>query len=120
MTDYATTVRVHGDQVLPERNPGPWRWRAGRLPICSTRPAPELSGDRPGVVVAGLVDRTGADRESGGGVRGGRLPWWSAHPDAALQERRMATEKVTPHSDLFCNQCDKVRVNLAATAEQIA
>jgi uncharacterized protein (TIGR03089 family) len=23
MTDYATSVRVHGDQIVPERNPGP-------------------------------------------------------------------------------------------------
>jgi uncharacterized protein (TIGR03089 family) len=23
MTDYATAVRVHGDQIVPERNPGP-------------------------------------------------------------------------------------------------
>ena len=29
ITDYATSVRVHGDQISPERLPGP-RWTAGR------------------------------------------------------------------------------------------
>ena len=36
VTDYATAVRVHGDQISPERHPAP-RWTAGRSPM-SSRP----------------------------------------------------------------------------------
>ncbi len=94
VTDYATAVRVHGDQVLPERNPGPaLEGRSvadvldeARSELSGTdrvwsslgwSTAPELIANLVAVFAAGasLVE--------------------VAHPDAALQERRMATEKVT-------------------------
>ena len=37
VTDYATSVRVHGDQIIPERTPGP-RWTAARSPNSSPPP----------------------------------------------------------------------------------
>lgn len=94
VTDYATAVRVHGDQVVPERNPGPaLEGRSvddvldeARSELSATdrvwsslgwSTAPELIANLVAVFAAGasLVQ--------------------VAHPDAALQERRMATEKVT-------------------------
>ncbi len=99
VTDYATAVRVHGDQVVPERNPGPaLEGRSvddvldeARSELSATdrvwsslgwSTAPELIANLVAVFAAGasLVQ--------------------VAHPDATLQERRMATEKVTQSLDL--------------------
>ena len=100
VTDYATAVRVHGDQVVPERNPGPaLEGRSvddvldeARSELSATdrvwsslgwSTAPELIANLVAVFAAGasLVQ--------------------VAHPDATLRERRMATEKVTQSLDLF-------------------
>lgn len=99
VTDYATSIRVHGDQITAERSPGP-----------------ALNG-RP---VAGVVDAARTAAEAAGWVTGDRVlstaAWTSAddvvshllavfavggslvqvaHPDPAALDRRRATENVT-------------------------
>ena len=99
ITDYATAVRAQGDQVTPERRPGP-----------------ALDGQS-GDAVLGAARKAAAAK---GLTRGDRvlssLPWSTpeqmidnliavfsvgaslvqvANPDAGLRDRRIATEKVT-------------------------
>jgi uncharacterized protein (TIGR03089 family) len=99
VTDYATAVRVHGDQIVAERNPGPAL--AGRsvdevLAECqksaSTRGL--TAGDRvlstapwdgPDAVIDGLLTVLAV---------GGSLVQ-VANPDPAALPRRIETEKVT-------------------------
>jgi uncharacterized protein (TIGR03089 family) len=99
VTDYATAVRVHGDQIVPERHPGPAL--AGRtvdeiLAACETSAATRglTSADRvlssaawaaPGELVDGLlaVMAVGASLVQ------------VANPDPAALQRRIETEKVT-------------------------
>jgi uncharacterized protein (TIGR03089 family) len=99
VTDYATAVRVHGDQIVPEACPGPAL--AGRsvdeiLADCeSSAAARELtSGDRvlstaswtrPGELVDGLLSIMAV----------GASLVQVANPDPSALERRIATEKVT-------------------------
>jgi len=99
VTDYATAVRVHGDQVVAERHPGPalsgrsvdqvlqacrnaataQAWTAGDR-VLST-----ASWDTPDDVVDGLLSVLAI---------GGSLVQ-VANPDPAALARRIATEKVT-------------------------
>jgi uncharacterized protein (TIGR03089 family) len=99
VTDYATAVRVHGDQIVPERAPGPVL--AGRsvdevLAACETSVATRglTSKDRvlssaswsgPGELVDGLlaIMAVGASLVQ------------VANPDPATLQRRTETEKVT-------------------------
>lgn len=99
VTDYATAVRVHGDQIVPERHPGPAL--AGRsvdqvLTACENTAAAMglTSGDRvlstrswagPDELVAGLlaVLAVGASLVQ------------VANPDPGALQRRVETEKVT-------------------------
>jgi uncharacterized protein (TIGR03089 family) len=99
VTDYATAVRVHGDQIVAERQPGPAL--SGRsvdeiLADCDVSVAARglTSGDRvlssaswtgPGELVDGLlaVMAVGASLVQ------------VAHPDPAALQRRIETEKVT-------------------------
>ena len=99
VTDYATAVRVHGDQIVPERVPGPVL--AGRsvdevLAACETSAATRglTSKDRvlssaswsgPGELVDGLlaIMAVGASLVQ------------VANPDPATLQRRIQTEKVT-------------------------
>ena len=99
VTDYATAVRVHGDQIVAERNPGPAL--AGRsvdevLAACQTSASTRglTSGDRvlstaswdgPDDVIEGLLTVLAA---------GGSLVQ-VANPDPAALPRRIETEKVT-------------------------
>lgn len=99
VTDYATAVRVHGDQITAEPNPGPAL--AGRsvtdlLDDCRTSAAAQnlTSADRvlshtpwgtPDELVAGLLAVLAV---------GGSLVQ-VANPDPAAQQRRIDTEKVT-------------------------
>ena len=99
VTDYATAVRVHGDQIVAERNPGPAL--AGRsvdevLAACQTSASTRglTSGDRvlstaswdgPDDVIEGLLAVLAA---------GGSLVQ-VADPDPAALPRRIETEKVT-------------------------
>jgi len=99
VTDYATAVRVHGDQIVPERHPGPAL--AGRsveeiLADCRDSAAARdlASGDRvlssaswsrPVELVNGLlaIMAVGASLVQ------------VANPDPAALQRRIETEKVT-------------------------
>jgi uncharacterized protein (TIGR03089 family) len=99
VTDYATAVRVHGDQIVAERNPGPAL--AGRsvdevLAACQTSAAAKglTAGDRvlstmewdvPNDVIDGLL----AVLSIGGSLV------QVANPDPAALSRKMETEKVT-------------------------
>jgi uncharacterized protein (TIGR03089 family) len=99
VTDYATAVRVHGDQIVAERHPGPAL--AGRsvdevLAACQTSAATTglTAGDRvlstaswdaPDDVIAGLLAILAV---------GGTLVQ-VANPDSAALPRRIETEKVT-------------------------
>lgn len=99
VTDYATAVRVHGDQIVPEPAPGPalaGQSAAQLLAACAQS--------------AGLRGLTGADRvlSTASWARpenlvdellavlsvGGSLVQ-VANPDPAVLERRVAMEKVT-------------------------
>jgi uncharacterized protein (TIGR03089 family) len=99
VTDYATAVRVHGDQIVPEPKPGPAL--CGRsvdevLADCQSSAAARglTSGDR---VLSGaswsepaeLVDGLLAIMAVGGSLV------QVANADPAGQERRIETEKVT-------------------------
>jgi uncharacterized protein (TIGR03089 family) len=99
VTDYATAVRVHGDQIVPERHPGPAL--AGRsvdqiLADCETAAAARglTSNDRvlssaawagPAALTDGLlaIMAVGASLVQ------------VANPDPSLLQRRIETEKVT-------------------------
>ncbi|RAV07653.1 TIGR03089 family protein [Mycolicibacterium sp. GF69] len=99
VTDYATAVRVHGDQISPERTPGPAL--AGRTVdevLSAARDSAAAQGftssdrvlssagwDTPDELVDNLVAvfAVGASLVQ------------VANPDAALLDRRRATEKVT-------------------------
>jgi uncharacterized protein (TIGR03089 family) len=99
VTDYATAVRVHGDQIVPERHPGPAL--AGRsteeiLADCENSAAARglTSKDRvlssaswPGP--AELVDGLLAIMAVGGSLV------QVANPDPSALQRRIETEKVT-------------------------
>ncbi|OBJ20898.1 TIGR03089 family protein [Mycobacterium sp. 1245801.1] len=99
VTDYATAVRVHGDQIVPEPRPGPAL--GGRsvdevLADCQRSAAARglTSGDR---VLSGaswsgpaeLVDHLLAILAVGGSLV------QVANADPAAQQRRIETEKVT-------------------------
>jgi uncharacterized protein (TIGR03089 family) len=99
VTDYATAVRVHGDQIVPEPRPGPAL--AGRsveqvLADCQNAAAAKglTSNDRvlcsaswtyPGELIDGLLAIMAV---------GGSLVQVT-HPDPAAMQRRIQTEKVT-------------------------
>ena len=99
VTDYATAVRVHGDQIVPERRPG--RALAGRtvdeiLADCESSAAARdlTSGDRvlstaswtrPGDLVDGLLSILAV----------GASLVQVANPDPSALQRRIETEKVT-------------------------
>jgi uncharacterized protein (TIGR03089 family) len=99
VTDYATAVRVHGDQIVPERHPGPAL--AGRsageiLADCENSAAARglTSKDRvlssaswPGP--SELVDRLLAIMAVGGSLV------QVANPDPSALQRRIETEKIT-------------------------
>ncbi|OBI45511.1 TIGR03089 family protein [Mycobacterium sp. E796] len=99
VTDYATAVRVHGDQIVAERHPGPAL--AGRsveevLADCERSVAARelTSGDR----VLSTASWSGPDELVDGLLSilavGASLVQ-VANPDPAALPRRMATEKVT-------------------------
>ncbi|OJZ72999.1 TIGR03089 family protein [Mycobacterium paraffinicum] len=99
VTDYATAVRVHGDQIVAERHPGPAL--AGRsvdevLADCqSSAAARELTAKDRVLSTAAwsspeeLVDGLLAILAVGASLV------QVAHPDASAQQRRIETEKVT-------------------------
>ncbi|MEO8816561.1 MAG: TIGR03089 family protein [Mycobacterium sp.] len=99
VTDYATAVRVHGDQIDPERRPGP---ALGGQSTGEVLAACQRSAATTGLTSldrlwsagdwdspAELVDNLLAVLAVGGSLV------QVANPDPAAQERRRVTEKVT-------------------------
>ncbi|BBZ49196.1 TIGR03089 family protein [Mycobacterium heidelbergense] len=99
VTDYATAVRVHGDQIVPERGPGPAlegrsvdevladceSSAAARGLTSNDRVLSSASWTRPGELVDGLLAILAV----------GASLVQVASPDQALVQRRIETEKVT-------------------------
>ncbi|MCK0174587.1 MULTISPECIES: TIGR03089 family protein [Mycobacteriaceae] len=99
VTDYATSIRVHGDQIVPERAPGPaLNGRSVDEVLDAARRAAETAGLTSGDRVLDTADWTSADdiveHLLAVFTVGGSLVQ-VAHPDAAALERRRVTEKVT-------------------------
>ena len=99
VTDYATAVRVHGDQVVPERAPGPAL--AGR-PVAEVLGAARRSAEQQGLTVADRVmsDRTWPTPDDLidhliAVLAAGASLVQLAHPDPSVLDRRRLTEKVT-------------------------
>jgi uncharacterized protein (TIGR03089 family) len=99
VTDYATAVRVHGDQIVPERHPGPAlagrsvdevladceRSAAARELTSNDRVLSTASWTRPGDLVDGLLSILAV----------GASLVQVANPDPSALQRRIETEKVT-------------------------
>ena len=99
VTDYATAVRVHGDQVTPERSPGPaLAGRAVDEVIAAARRSADRRGltaqdrvmsDRPWKTPDELVDNLLAVLAAGSSLV------QLTKPDPEVLDRRRVTEKVT-------------------------
>ncbi|BBZ06731.1 TIGR03089 family protein [Mycolicibacterium doricum] len=99
LTDYATAVRVHGDQIVPERAPGPaLNGRSVDEVLAAAARAATAAGLRARDRVLSTADWATADDVVGRLLAvytvGGSLVQ-VAHPDAAALERRRAMEKIT-------------------------
>jgi uncharacterized protein (TIGR03089 family) len=102
LTDYATAVRVHGDQIVPERQPGPaldGRSAADVLAAAQASAAAQnITGDDRVLSTArwdtadDLIDRLVAVYAVGASLV------FVANADAGLAERRWQTEKLTTTS----------------------
>ncbi|CAN5204763.1 TIGR03089 family protein [soil metagenome] len=99
VTDYATSVRVHGDQIIPERSPGDvLPGRSAEALLVKARAAADAVGltatDR--VWSAGDWDTSDLLMTNLLAVfAAGASLVQVANPDPAAQERRRSTEKVT-------------------------
>lgn len=99
ITDYATSVRVHGDQVSPASQPGPAL--AGRS-AADVFTAAESAGAAMGLTASDRVLST-ADWDTAEAMTDHLLAVFAAgaslvqvaNPDPAAQERRRQSEKVT-------------------------
>ena len=103
VTDYATAVRVHGDQIVPERHPGPaldgrsvdeilaecQRSATARGLTSGDRVLSSASWDRPGYLVDGLLSVMAV------GASLVQVANPGANPDPGARERRIESEKVT-------------------------
>jgi uncharacterized protein (TIGR03089 family) len=99
VTDYATAVRVHGDQAVPESNPGPALpghsaeavLAAVRVSAADQRlgPADRVMSSRPWNTADEITHNLLAVWAAGASLV------QLANPDPAALERRRATEKVT-------------------------
>lgn len=99
VTDYATAVRVHGDTVVPERNPGPAL--DGRSPA-AVLTAARASAEGQAITAADRVmsDRAWSDPAAAvdnfiAVLAAGASLVQLANPDVAALDRRRMTEKVT-------------------------
>lgn len=99
VTDYATSVRVHGDQITPERRPGP---ALNGMSVVETLTAATDSAAALGLTAASRVASTKPwdsaraliDDVLSVLVAGASLVQ-VAHPDPGAQQRRRDAEKVT-------------------------
>lgn len=99
VTDYATAVRVHGDQIVPERVPGP--------ALAGQSVAELLEAARSAAAAQGFTAKDRILSTAGWATpdelitnliavfAAGASLVQVANPDAGAQERRRATEKVT-------------------------
>ncbi len=99
VTDYATAVRVHGDQIVPERRPGP---AFAGLSVDEVLAACETSARAKGLTSADRVLSTSAWAEPDAVIDGllatlaiGASLVQVANPDPGAMPRRIETEKVT-------------------------
>nr|WP_120271106.1 TIGR03089 family protein [Mycolicibacterium novocastrense] len=99
VTDYATAVRVHGDQISPERMPGPALNGRG---VDEVLDAARQSAAAQGLTASDRV-LSSAGWDTADELVDHMLAVFAvgaslvqvAHPDAALADRRRTTEKVT-------------------------
>lgn len=99
LTDYATAVRVHGDQIVPERHPGPAldgrsvdEVLAGASESARAQgltPEDRVMSSRPWSTATELTDNLLAVFAAGASLV------QVANPDPAALDRRRQTEKVT-------------------------
>ena len=99
LTDYATAVRVHGDQIVPERHPGPaLDGRSADEVIAAAAESAQAQGftagdrvmsSRTWATAADLIDNLLAVFAAGASLV------QVTNPDPAALERRRQTEKVT-------------------------
>lgn len=99
VTDYATAVRVHGDQIVPERVPGPAL--AGQS-VAEVLQAAESAAAAQGLTARDRVLSTATWNTPDELIENliavfaaGASLVQVANPDAAAMERRRTTEKVT-------------------------
>jgi uncharacterized protein (TIGR03089 family) len=99
VTDYATAVRVHGDQIVPERAPGPAL--AGRA-VADVLAVARDSAAAQGITATDRVLSSAPWRTADDIVDNLLAPFavgaslvQVANPDAALADRRRQTEKIT-------------------------
>ena len=94
VTDYATAVRVHGDQIVPERFPGPaLGGRSVDDVLTDARGRAEILGLSTGDRVMSLTDLPVEDLLAV--LSAGASLVQVANPDPALLERRRESEKIT-------------------------
>jgi uncharacterized protein (TIGR03089 family) len=99
VTDYATSVRVHGDQVSPERHPGPaLDGRSVADVLVDAQASAAAQGFTAGDRVMSMAGWTTADELTANLLAvfavGASLVQ-VANPDASALDRRRQTEKVT-------------------------
>ncbi|MCB0925425.1 MAG: TIGR03089 family protein [Mycobacterium sp.] len=103
VTDYATAVRVHGDHVAPEPNPGPAiSGRTAEEVLAAARasaadrrfgPADRVMSSRPWTTAAEIIDNLLAVWAAGASLV------QLANPDPTVLGRRRSTELVTTDLD---------------------
>jgi uncharacterized protein (TIGR03089 family) len=99
VTDYATSVRVHGDQLSPERHPGPaLDGRSVAEVLVSAQTSAATQGFTAGDRVMSMAGWTTADELTDNLLAvfaAGASLVQVAHPDPAALDRRREMEKVT-------------------------
>ena len=99
LTDYATAVRVHGDQISPERQPGPalnGRAAADILTAAQSSAAAQgFTGDDRVMSTAGWTTTDDLIANLLAVFGAGASLVQVANPDAAVLDRRREMEKVT-------------------------
>jgi uncharacterized protein (TIGR03089 family) len=99
VTDYATSVRVHGDQIIPEPNPGPaldGRSAAETLSAAASSATGQgLTADDRVLSTARWDTPAELTENLLAVLAAGASLVLVANPDAALMDRHEATEKIT-------------------------
>ncbi|WP_211284718.1 TIGR03089 family protein [Mycobacterium alsense] len=99
VTDYATAVRVHGDQIVPERHPGPaLAGRSVERVLSDCEKSSAAKGLTPGDRVLSSAAWAGPDELVDGLLAilaAGASLVQVANPDPDALRRRIETEKVT-------------------------